>query len=68
MPLHDAHFGGHTQKAPTMTAALAWSSWGPFFVPGVSRPRSLALVGVREFGEVGGDLAALGSGEGDAVL
>nr|DAT11685.1 MAG TPA: hypothetical protein [Caudoviricetes sp.] len=37
MPLNDAHFGGHTRKAPTMTAALAWSSWGPFCVPGARR-------------------------------
>ena len=55
-------------KAPTMTAALAWSSWGPFFVPGVSLPRSLALVCVREGGEVGSDLTALGGGEVDAVI
>ena len=68
MPLNDAHFGGHTRKAPTMTAALAGSSWGPFFVPGVSRPRSLALVCVREFGEVCGDCTALGGGEVDAVI
>ena len=26
-----------------MTAALALSSWGPFFVPGVSLPRSLVV-------------------------